>query len=483
MKNKLATALKKTGVFTGLFLSFALVLIATFIIIPPANFSIEKGPLSLSAEGTDTKITLWGKSAEFKYKSNYSYEDHKTLYFESMTPNYSVANRDSDIVRKRLSHLGDSLYDIRTNQVGQIEITVPSWIDNELIEQYVKNKGELQFLVYTFVPQETPHIDPETGEFVESEFSDYALDEFELNQSSQPMVSSIQILHSDIKSVSYSSLQSLPTVEIKFNDPSDVSSRVPASLFTSSENQQAYISLGDISIGEASQTVYQINGEYAVVAAYQSPWELKSMTLLLSEPATTASPEDAYRLLSYGPITGDWTLARQDTIPAKPWQPIAVLALPLFAIIAISAYLFLSMKRIDWIVPTVEGFVFMLFATALVVRLTGIPLSPPVILTLALPSAVFSHMIVSAANLTKQKMAAGATLFTSMKASLAEAQSSSLIIFGLLILIGIAGSVPPLLIMAVSSGAFAVSILVIKRSISKRASNEQIAQEKKKRKS
>lgn len=458
----------------------ALVLVAAFIIFPPVDFSYQSEKISLSAEGTEIQGAFFGREFNIRYNYEGKNVDYKTLHFATTVKDPALITKDTDTIRQRLEYFGSALYDVSVNtETGELEITTPSWVQDDEISEYVTGKGELIFTIYTFIGQE-PQFDPETGEEIPPANPD---------SYSEPLVNSLQFLPGDIKSVSYSSLQTVPTVEITFNKPAELAARVPQSIFRSSQNQQVYLSIDKQNIGEAAQTVYQLNGDYPSVEAFNSPWELKTLTLAIDtslsvtatdETSSTpkVTPEKVYRLLNFGQVQGEWQLTQADEIPAQNWQASTLLLIPLFSIVAISGYLAFATKRIDWFVPTVEGFAFTLFVSTFFVRVLGIALSPTTILTIAIPSAIFSHMVIKAAYLTRHKIDHGATVFTSMKASLAEVQNEALTLFGLLLVVGIIGRIPSLSALAVVSGAFAVSIFVLKDTISRRAKDEKIVEEK-----
>ena len=468
--------LKNIANWAGLLVASLAVLVAVFIVFPPVDVNLETSFFKLNSTGTDITFELFGAEHEIKYNFDGHYTDYKTIYYETAVRDEALIIHDADVLRARLAYLGTNLYDLTAiPEEGRIKLTIPAWIDETKLEQYITQKGQLTFVIYT---------QPDTSLIEATEGATDA----ETAAQTAPMVSSVQFLDGDIASASYSELADQPTVELRFSDPAELATRVPASVFRRAENQTVYVSLDSNNLGQSTQTIYQLNGEAPAIAAYKTPWGLKTLTLaiypssLLGETTDglEVTPELVYRLLNYGQLKTDWTLSQTAELPSAGWQPVTLLLVPLVAITTLSIYLLITRKRIEWLIFITEGIAVSLFFNALFIRISGLSISPFTIPAYALTTLVFAWTIGHAADQSSTKLSSGATVYTSMRAAIAEAKSDVLLLLVLISATGLFSGIAALTIMSVTAITYILALFVIEHSISKRLLHEEINEKPKK---
>jgi len=471
--------LKNVAKGFGLTIASLFVLLGVFIIFLPAEINYESEAFKIAVDSTNISVKLFSKEAQIIYNFDGRYTDYKTIYYETTIKDPTLITHDADVIRARLGFLGINLYELTAlPEEGRIKLTVPSWVDEATLDQYLTGKGQLTFTVYT--QAESTAISDLTGDGT----SDPTVTDSEIPQQTQPLISSIQFLDGDIASASYSELQDMPTVEISFNSSTELSTRIPADVFRRSQGKSVYLYLDLNTLGESTQTIYQLNGEAPAVAAYKSPWELKSLTLAINpanlfsgiDPAAAEAPEITpevvYRLLNFGQLKTDWTLSETQSFPSVNWQPITLLLVPLTAITGISIYLLASRKRIEWLIFAAEGLAISLFLNALAIRLFGIAISPFCIIAYALTTIVFAWTIGHAANQSKTKLESGASIYAGMKAAIVEARGDVLATLALITASGLFLGIAPLTIMSITAITYILALYIIENSISNRLIHE-----------
>lgn len=458
--------MKKAKKLSVVFLLSLLVLIASFIVLPLPNILMQGNNyqnFSLETSNTAITIRLFGTEQQIRYRFDGRYTDYQTLYYETPTRDVSQIVHDADVLRARLKYLGTDLYELTAlPEEGRIKFTLPSSIDAQTLDQFIAQKGQLTF---TSVIQNTAYSIDETEEIPDTP------------EQTEPIVNSFQIQDGDIARVSYSELSDMPTVEIRFANPAELALRIPASLFRWTDNQTVYVSIDSNNLGQSTQSIYQLNGESPSTTAYNTPWELKSLTLAVYSTATATdeqeiTPETVYRLLNFGQLQTDWTLSQIETIPSTNWQPTTLLLIPLFGVAILSCYIVLTRTRIEWIIFTTQGVAITAFISAFAVKTLGVSLSPFSIPAYALTTLVFVWTIFNAAKQSNKKIKSGASLLTSMKAAMIEARSDMIWIFGLIFVIGTLSKTPALHLAAITSLSYFLSILAVQHSISTRLQNE-----------